>query len=250
MSRRDIQPIPVSSFTDYLEKIRGQTAIQGTPLLYRGQPEDLPLLPSLFRGVTCPIDRLCEAEEAMLEELKSTSPYLLPSEPESDWGWLSIAQHHGLPTRLLDWTANPLVALYFAVEQKSPSAVVWVYEFPKKDLANFHQNPFDIPYTKVFQPRNHSLRVGLQLGWHTVHRFAKDKKTAQRYIKPLEWFQPENLRKYSIAHSVSGEILAELARFGLTQNTIFPDLPSLCGYLEKKHLRGLHNSSASKLADN
>jgi hypothetical protein len=125
----------ITSFDEFAKLLK---KYDGESILFRGQAEhDWELIPKLGRKslkLTASDVRVAEKDIFKKFDLESR-PYL-PASVETDWDRLVLAQHHGLPTRLLDWSKNPLAALWFAVEnpaKEDKPGVVWVFEF-KDDL--------------------------------------------------------------------------------------------------------------------
>ncbi len=144
--------IEIKSFAQYIKLLEEDTQFDKLNLLngntlYRGQNCDLPLLPKIGRYKKS-IDDLLEIELALIEEFEKRSIPFLGFEPDNDWDFLACAQHFGLPTRLLDWSENPLIALWFAVangESKSKNGVVWVLDVKIDDIIdNLNKDPLKI----------------------------------------------------------------------------------------------------------
>jgi hypothetical protein len=94
-----------------------------TTVIYRGLADiDYDLRPKVGRFNPSPHsnDKVIK-ESRMLELFRRNSVGLTSHTLDDDWEFLAVAQHHGMPTRLMDWTRNPLVAAYFAVANSNQS---------------------------------------------------------------------------------------------------------------------------------
>ena len=198
--------------------------------VFRGQTNDWPLLPRLFRGREgFSIDRLRNLESWLLDQFRN-SAYLLPTLPSNDFDLISLAQHYGLDTRMLDWSSNPLMGLFFAVNLRQPEApAVYLYDATLEQinvgmqLRHAKTRP-DWVTTVIYQPVGHSQRVMAQAGMHTVHSLLEGR------VCPMEelFDDSERLVKIPVDPAQAGAIRRELRSMGIRGATVYGELGSVC----------------------
>lgn len=223
--------VPIGSIARFV--VYATKHCRGDDILFRGQREDKPLIPRMARlNLKAPV---LETEKRMLDDFKRKSIPLIEISPDTDWDWLALMQHHGLATRLLDWTQNPFAALWFAVSKPaadSDHGVVWKFEPSQRDFVtpSADVSPFQGRRSHVFQPNHITKRIVAQSGWFTVHAYVE--KTTRFVQMERNRFYRSKLTKLMIPPEAFPDIRCELDRFGINASTLFPDPDGLCSQIE------------------
>lgn len=175
------------------------------------------------------------------------------------WNWLSLAQHHGLPTRLLDWTYSPIVSLHFATDHTyryDVDGAIWCINVVETNrlLAASLKRKLDETDARVFttgmlHQQVQSLTDFDQLSEEANLVFVEPPSLDSRIVNQYSLFslmsdpcvsidqwlpqQSKAYRRIIIPAELKWEIRDKLDQSNINERVLFPGLDGLCGYLKR-----------------
>jgi len=211
-----MKSIPITCLGDYVKRV---TSEEGTGRMFRGHPSDafdlIPVAGRYKTQVRTLKTKQIADEKYLLNRFRREGAHLLPS-GLSDWELLFVARHHGLPTRLLDWSRNPMVALYFAVESRSKgTAVVFSEDYLPSVDTKKATDPFAVSKVRRVIPPHMTHRISAQDSLFTIH---PDPTAAYTY---------KTLIRYTISTNLKGVLKAQIRQLGFHEASLFGDLDSI-----------------------
>jgi truncated hemoglobin YjbI len=222
-----------------LEEFLRLTEKKGGLTLYRGQADAhrWSLTPGLGRlagsNSMLSIGRFGsweELEDYILTRFQRHAAQYMTNLPTTKIDWLVLGQHHGLPTRLLDWTENPLVALYFALELNlDTESSVWIME--PRYVYSVEIDFEKLSHIEVYFPKAIDQRIVSQKGCFSIQPLPdgccpiapidQNHELVNEGLSRLSRIVIPNCRR------TKTRMMSQINRLGIDGNFIYPGLDGL-----------------------
>ncbi|WP_245442940.1 FRG domain-containing protein [Methylobacterium terrae] len=154
-------------------------------------------------------------EQEIFAQFRRESIPMLSSRPVDMWEWLALAQHYGIPTRLLDWSESPYVSLFFAIwGNDDEDAGIYIAPRPL-EARDLGADPFAVKEVAFFYPGYVTPRLVSQRGLFTIHP------------DPEATYRPPGITQIIIDKATKMDFRRKLDTLGFHHASIFPDLDGL-----------------------
>ena len=230
---------------------------------FRGMCGDWDLSSSLQR-LQHPLDTLRRIEQVMFRNFRKYA-YHEAASIQSEWEWLSLAQHHGLPTRLLDWTYSPFVAMHFAtneLDKMDKDGVIWMVDFvmardflppalrmplDARSAYSFDVDMLQENFPKIASVEKHKGNLDAfaiffeppSLDPRIINQFGLFSFLNRPDILLNEWLEracshrPGLARKLIIPANLKWELRDKLDQMNMTERVLMPGLDGLSAWLKR-----------------
>jgi hypothetical protein len=234
----------IEDIGDFLRLWRAELDRKPGSAWFRGHADaNWKLLPGFFRN------DLLSSETTLMNRFRQSAAMLTDSLPRNSFDWMFLMQHYGIRTRLLDWSENPLVALYFAIsnfeDHPNVDAALWcmwptalnlnanivdklegdyIPSFEDEELSNYStesvrsNSRIELYPVATIATRNNP-RIQAQMGTFTIHH---NKRIAIEDVGDRS-----HVRKFVIPSAARESFLRDLRLLGLNKFSLFPELASV-----------------------
>lgn len=260
-----IPTVSVSSWTELMEEVYRDSWDRSierfrSPYVFRGSWNSSPDLSTGLMRLASGYKKIARLEATMLRNFRKYAHTEANRQMgASVWNWLALAQHHGLQTRLLDWTYSPMVAMHFATEKLSAydqDGQIWcvnhreaVRLLPKELKKQAEDEMFDVFTAEMLDRVATSLREFDDLAKEDFVVFLEPPSVDARIVNQFALFSLMNnparaldklleqetvlARRIIIPAALKWEVRDKLDQAGITERMLFPGLDGLSRWLSR-----------------